>query len=77
MSDNANDPMNDNKTPKQVADELGVPLIPPVSDKPWKPEDIEPNPVVAVCGQCGLKIHKTMGYNCPHPKCPLSPRIIS
>lgn len=42
-----------------------IPVIPPV-----QVPDKKPNPVVAVCGACGLRIHKVMGYCCPHPDCP-------
>lgn len=62
---------------KKKADDLGVPLIPPLPEK--KGNSLDPNPTVAVCGQCGLEIKKVMGYVCPNRSstfgggCPVQP----
>ena len=45
-----------------------IPVIPPLPPEDPGPHD--PNPVVAICGQCGLQIHQVMGYVCTHPRCP-------
>lgn len=55
------------KTPKEIAEELGVPLIQP--NPPITPQ-IDPNPTVAVCGTCGLCLKRVMGYVCTHNNCP-------
>ncbi len=44
-----------------------VPIIPPLS--PYEP-DLDPNPVTAICGKCGLELHRVMHYSCPDPHCP-------
>jgi hypothetical protein len=57
---------------KDEADELGVPLI------PKRPERAKtnpgPNPIVAVCGECGIKLHQVMGYVCSSENCPIQVR---
>lgn len=51
------------------AKELGVPVIPRLPDKvDYSPRT--PNPIVAICGECGLEIHQVMGYVCSNPRCP-------
>lgn len=50
------------------ADELGVPVIPPLPKIPGKFRG--PNPVIAVCGECGLELHEVMGYVCMRSNCP-------
>jgi hypothetical protein len=56
------------KTPyDQEAKQLGVPVIPPIQ-APHRPSD--PNPVVAICGQCGMHICQLMHYVCSQPNCP-------
>lgn len=50
----------------------GLPIIPPL------PEPPRPRPAdgaVAVCGLCGLRIGRTMGYVCYEPRCGVFPRI--
>lgn len=32
------------------------------------------NPVIGICGECGLEIRQVMGYYCPNPVCPCFPR---
>lgn len=44
-----------------------VPIIPPLP--PGMP-DPDSNPIIAVCGECGLKMRMVMGYSCPNPRCP-------
>lgn len=58
-----------NETPEQKAKRLGVRLIPKREViAPTAPYD--PNPTVAVCGQCGLEVKNVMGYYCPRQNCP-------
>ena len=59
-------------TPEQKAKDLGVPLIPKKL-----PIDQEQNPVVAVCGECGLEIRKTTMYSCSRTNCPVQIKIYS
>ena len=42
-----------------------IPKLPPADPGPY-----DPNPVVAICGECGLRIQRVMGYVCQHPRCP-------
>ena len=44
-----------------------VPIIPPLP--PGEP-DPDPNPIIAVCGECGLEVRRIMSYSCPNPRCP-------
>ena len=65
--------MSDFERYKREADQIGVPVIPPLPPhSPWYiPEGPrDPNPVVAICGECGLHIHNVMGYSCSRPRCP-------
>jgi len=51
----------------------GIPVILPLPEddyKPIVPDPCDPNPIVAICGQCGLRISRVMGYVCPHNRCP-------
>lgn len=53
------------------ADRIGVPVIPAL------PEDqraYDPNPVVAICGACGRKVHQVESYSCGKGNCPIQPR---
>lgn len=59
-------------TPEETAKQLGVPLIPKLPDFQPAPG---PNPIIAVCGECGIQIMQVMGYYCTNSKCPCSPRI--
>lgn len=48
-----------------------IPIIPPLPkdvDPCKSPQD--PNPVVAICGECGLYLYKVMSYYCSNPRCP-------
>lgn len=62
---------------KDKAEEYGVPVIPPLPKEVEYPKVIEPNPVVAVCGECGMKIHQVMGYCCGNNRCPVQPKVFS
>jgi len=53
------------ETPEEKARRLGVPLIPRII-----PIQTDPNPVVSVCGQCGLELRTVMGYYCTRSNCP-------
>jgi hypothetical protein len=57
-------------TPEE-AKERGIPVIPKLP--PQQPYD--PNPTVAVCGECGLEIKRIMGYCCQNERCPVQPRV--
>ena len=54
---------------QQEAELLGVPIIPPIKAPPPKPKDY--NPIVAICGQCGLHVHARMMYACTNANCPV------
>lgn len=58
-----------NETPEEKAKRLGVRLIPKV-----EPPQNDPNPIVAVCGECGECIRKIMQYTCPKNNCPTFPK---
>lgn len=49
-----------------MADHKKIPVIPPLPKEP----PCDPNPTVAVCGECGLELKGVMGYYCSHPRCP-------
>lgn len=53
----------------------GLPIIPPLPD--WPPPPQAPDGAIAVCGQCGLRLMRVMGYVCAHPRCPVFPRVTS
>lgn len=57
-------------TIEQEAEELGVPVIPKLPDEPYRVGPHDPNPIVAICGECGLHMARVMGYVCSHPRCP-------
>lgn len=44
--------------------------IPVIQKLPELPEVTDPNPVVAICGECSLRITRFMGYVCTNPRCP-------
>lgn len=50
------------------AEDLGVPLLRP---KPKLPIH-DSNPVVAICGACGIEVRKVMSMACRRADCPLS-----
>lgn len=54
------------ETPAQKANRLGVPLIP----KKAPPMPHNPNPAIAVCGECGHEVRQTEWYSCPLGNCP-------
>jgi hypothetical protein len=56
------------KTPEDKAKELGVPMIPPLPET--KPQTDPNNPIIAICGKCGLELKKIMHYVCPDLNCP-------
>lgn len=53
---------------KEKADKLGVPLIPRL---PESQRQSDPNPVVAICGECGREVRRVEGYSCPFSACPV------
>lgn len=53
---------------ERKAEDLGVPLLRP---KPKLPV-VDSNPVVAICGACGIEVRKIMSIACRRADCPLS-----
>lgn len=56
----------DAMTPAQKAARLGVPLIPARKALPV----VDSNPVVAICGACGIELRKIMHMACQRSDCP-------
>ena len=54
---------------EEKARRYGVPIIPRMPPLGGFPRD--PNPIVAICGECGLEIYQIMEYCCPRPNCPV------
>lgn len=50
---------------EERARDVGVPVIPRL------PTRVGPNPVVAICGECGRDIRRLEGYVCGVSNCPL------
>lgn len=57
-------------TPEELAKSLGVPLIAPI---PKHQAPCDPNPVIAICGECGRKVYMVEGYCCGNSSCPIQP----
>lgn len=51
--------------------EEGLPIIPPLPPD----EPVAPDGAVAICGECGLRIHAVMHYCCPNLRCPCFPVV--
>ncbi len=56
------------ETPAQKAIRLGVPLI--HVDR-WAPKPVQENPIIGICGACGLEIRYMMSYTCSKNGCPV------
>lgn len=58
------------ETTEDKARRIGVPLIPRL------PPDrrYETNPVVSVCGECGMEIRLNSSYSCGNTRCPVQPK---
>jgi hypothetical protein len=54
---------------KEKADALGVPLIPVKDNWGKKPVPYD-NPIIAVCGKCGIELRQIMHFACGHSDCP-------
>lgn len=52
-------------------DDERLPIIPPLPEAPPTPID----GAVAVCGLCGLRIGRVMGYVCHNVRCGVFPRV--
>jgi len=53
-------------------DKDNIPVIPPLPEGETNtPKPEEPNPVVAICGECRLEIRQVMHYSCQNPRCPV------
>ena len=48
-----------------------VPVVPPIQDQ----GPVDPNPVVAKCGACGMDWRQTMHYVCGRGDCPMQTRV--
>ena len=55
---------------EEKARRMGVPVIPRRRPPPTAPYPHPQGGPVAICGECGLELHRTMGYCCPHANCP-------
>ena len=62
--------MNDEENIEDKAKLYGVPIIGNTPHWQKRPEK-DPNPVTAICGNCGLTIRRIMNYSCPYDKCPI------
>ena len=49
-----------------------IPALPP--DVPC-PTPQEPNPAVAICGECNREVHRVEMFHCQNPRCPLQTRV--
>lgn len=58
-------------TTRRLPNGREVPVILPLPPE----EPYEPNPVVAICGQCGIELRKVMMYCCMNSRCPVQPRV--
>lgn len=59
-------PVASPETPAEKAKRIGVPLIPA---RP-KPAPVEANPVVSICGACGVEMRQIMNFACSRMDCP-------
>lgn len=55
------------ETPAEKAKRIGVPVVAPL---PIGKNPQSPNPIMAICGKCGIELHRVMGYVCQHGDCP-------
>jgi len=62
------------ETPEEKARRLRVPLVPRRVINVPPPYD--PNPTVAVCGECGIELKRVMGFVCTKPNCPTTYRSL-
>lgn len=62
-------PPNTPDSIKRKADRFGVPIIPRLPEHVRKQTN-DPNPVTAICGECGMEIRLMMGYVCGRNNCP-------
>lgn len=54
------------ETPEEKARRIGVPVVP---RRPPRPP-VNPDPILAVCGECGVEIRRVMMYSCQNGNCP-------
>lgn len=59
--------MSDTKWPNPD----NLPVLGPLKPAPTMPAD----GAVAICGQCGLRILRVMGYVCYNSNCPIQLRV--
>lgn len=57
-----------NETPAEKAKRIGVPLIP--KKITINPAPGNQNGAIGVCGECGIELHRVMGYVCQKTNCP-------
>lgn len=48
-----------------------IPVIPPLPDSD---PNIDSNPIVAICGECGREIRRVEMYTCLDVRCPVAQR---
>lgn len=56
---------------RRQAERRSLPVIPPLPAEP----PYDPNPEVAVCGECGLVLRRVMSYSCGRARCPVQTRV--
>ena len=60
---------------RRSSDGTMVPVIPP--RKPQEEPSTHPNPVQAICGECGVEWRKVMMYCCQNANCPMRTTTIT
>lgn len=54
---------------------VAMPKVPVIPALPPSLPNVDPNPVVAQCGECGLMLRMVMGFVCPSYRCPVQPKV--
>lgn len=60
--------INTTTNTNNIVNDEGLPIIQPIQPTF---EKIAPDGAVAICGKCGLRIGKVMGYVCGAQDCPV------
>jgi hypothetical protein len=58
--------------PWQERTQGGIPVVPPL---PQGEPNLDPNPVVSKCGECGIEWQRVMHYSCGNSRCPMQPHV--
>jgi hypothetical protein len=61
--------IDEDETPEEKAERLGVPLIGTKQPRPVNPD--QANPTYGVCPRCGLELKRVMHYSCADIDCPV------